>query len=148
MHVGGAATRSCTTKVDGIGESAITASVRLAARTGDGPEPMGPYPILTAMINRLSVSGPIASFRCRAISGSLLCESRHRAAHGTRSIGGNCPEGDMVRYQQAIKAHTQESWISPLSAHSRYLALIMTRRDCITGLNLQTPACRAQACLS
>jgi hypothetical protein len=54
----------------------------------------------------------------------------------------------MVRYQQAIKAHTQESWISPLSAHSRYLALIMTRRDCITGLNLQTPACRAQACLS
>ena len=107
MHVGRAAT------VDGIGESAITTSARLAARKW-----------------------------------VALCESRHRAAHGTRSIGGNCPEGDMVRYQQAIKAHTQESWISPLSAHSRYLALIMTRRDCITGLNLQTPACRAQACLS
>jgi hypothetical protein len=56
VHVGGAATRSCITKVDSIGESAITTSVRLAARTGDGPEPMGPYPILTAMINRLSVS--------------------------------------------------------------------------------------------
>ena len=88
VHVDGAATRSCITTVDSIGESAITTSVRLAARRCDGPEPMGPYPILTAMINRLSV-WPIASFRCRAISGSLLCESRHRAAHGTRSIGRN-----------------------------------------------------------
>jgi aerobic-type carbon monoxide dehydrogenase small subunit (CoxS/CutS family) len=57
VHVDGAATRSCITTVDSIGESAITTSVRLAARTGDGPEPMGPYPILPAVINRLSVSG-------------------------------------------------------------------------------------------
>ena len=57
VHVDGAATRSCITTVDSIGESAITTSVRLAARTGGDPEPMGPYPILTAMINRLSVSG-------------------------------------------------------------------------------------------
>jgi len=62
VHVGGAATRSCITKVDSIGESVITTSVRLAARTGDGPEPMGPYPILTAMINRLSVSCPLRHF--------------------------------------------------------------------------------------
>ena len=44
VHVDGAATRSCITTVDSIGESAITTSVRLAARTGDGPEPMGLTP--------------------------------------------------------------------------------------------------------
>jgi hypothetical protein len=62
VHVGGAATRSCIAKVDSIGESAITTSVRLAARTGDGPELIGPYPILTAMINRLSLSDPLRHF--------------------------------------------------------------------------------------
>jgi hypothetical protein len=62
VHVDGAATRSYITRVDSIGESAITTSVSLAARTGDGPEPMGPYPILTAIINRLSVSGRLRHF--------------------------------------------------------------------------------------
>ena len=42
VHVDGAATRSCITTVDSIGESAITTSARVAARTGNGPEPMGP----------------------------------------------------------------------------------------------------------
>ena len=62
VHVDGAATRSYITRVDSIGESAITTSVSLAACTGDGPEPMGPYPILTAIVNRLSVSGPLSHF--------------------------------------------------------------------------------------
>jgi hypothetical protein len=62
VHVDGAATWSYITRVDSIGESAITTSVSLAARTGDGPEPMGPYPILTAITNRLSVSGPLRHF--------------------------------------------------------------------------------------
>jgi hypothetical protein len=62
VHVGGAATWSCIAKVDSIGESAITTSARLAARTGDGPELIGPYPILTAMINRLSLSDPLRHF--------------------------------------------------------------------------------------
>jgi ABC-type uncharacterized transport system substrate-binding protein len=116
------------------------------------------------------------------------------------------PEGDMVSYQQAIKAYTQESiepWISPLRAQrnsspgdaaevaglnvdvivagnspaglatknasktipiviatmgvietiedpvqQRFATSLAHPRGSITGLNLQTRACRAQACLS
>ena len=64
------------------------------------------------------VHWPIASFRCRAISGPLSCESRHRAARGTRSIGRNwtrrrhgpLPAG----YQGAHPRVHFEPWISPL----------------------------------
>jgi hypothetical protein len=105
VHVDGTAARSCITTVDSIGESAITTSVRLAARTGDGVPTAGAAPDATAIGEGASVRWalphphshdqssvcfwPIASFRCRAISGSLLGESRHRAADGTRRIGGN-----------------------------------------------------------
>ena len=42
VQLDGQAVRSCQTPVDSIGESAITTSARVAARTGNGPGPMGP----------------------------------------------------------------------------------------------------------
>ena len=96
MHVDGAATRSYITRVDSIGETAITTSVSLAARTGDGPEPMGPYPILTAIINRLSVSGPL----------------RHFGA--AQSVGPFCAKADIERLTEPAASVEIDSNALPL----------------------------------
>lgn len=79
---------------------------------------MGPYPILTAMINRLSVSGPIASFsvprnqwvafvRKQTSSGSRNPQHRSKL---TRRRHGPLPAG----YQGAHPRVHFEPWISPL----------------------------------
>ena len=118
MHVGGAATRSCTTKVDGIGESAITASVRLAARTGDGPEPMGlTHPHRNdqsiACLAHCVISVPRnqwgAFVRKQTSSGSRNPQHRSKL---TRRRHGPLP----ASHQGAHPRVYFEPWISPLRA--------------------------------